>query len=302
MVIIPRTRKKRRNRYITFVIPLTLIIVAIFIFKDIIMTDKVKQPPQEESNIDANPPTESEVPDVIPPITEPDINIEPDTTTYPDTNTEPDTTTEPEIITEPDTETEPLPQLPDYNSIWSLILVNQSHLLPDNFSIETEKVQGKYEMDERAAEFAKQMIAAAKTDGVDLLLCSAYRSLEKQQQLYNDQIQKQKDTGLDEQEAIAVAGTIVAKPGTSEHHTGLALDIVTPEYQNLNSGYAKTDASKWLVAHAHEYGFILHFPEDKQDITKIIYEPWHYRYVGTEYSYEIKEKGLCFEEFLGLTD
>jgi D-alanyl-D-alanine carboxypeptidase len=273
-----------------------LIFLTIFLFKDVILNNEPTQTPQDELNNNDQPDDQSSTD--TPDSDETVADTDPITNTDPETNPEPVNEPEPTEETEPETE----PEQPDYSNIWSLILVNGTHLLPEDFAIETEVVQGKYEMDKRAAEYAKQMIEAAKSDGIDLLLCSAYRSVETQERLYNKQIEQQKNNGLSEEEAIAVAGTIVAKPGTSEHHTGLALDIVTPEYQNLNSGYAKTDAFKWLNEHAQEYGFILRYPEDKQDITKIIYEPWHYRYVGTEYSVEIKEKGICLEEFLGLTD
>ena len=108
------------------------------------------------------------------------------------------------------------------------------------------------------------------------------------------------EEGYSKEDARRVAATIVAVPGTSEHHTGLAMDVVTPSYQRLNSGYANTDAAKWLKANAAKYGFILRYPEDKTEITKIIFEPWHYRYVGVEYASFIMSEGICFEEFIEL--
>ena len=99
-------------------------------------------------------------------------------------------------------------------------------------------------------------------------------------------------------EAKVKAATIVAVPGTSEHNSGLAIDIITPSYQVLDEGFAETKAFRWLDANASKFGFILRFPKDKQDITKIIYEPWHYRYVGIETAPIIKASGLCLEEFL----
>ena len=91
---------------------------------------------------------------------------------------------------------------------------------------------------------------------------------------------------------------MIAVPGTSEHHTGLAADIVTPTHQTLDPQFADTAAGKWLLEHAADYGFILRYPEDKQETTKIIYESWHYRYVGEEHAKAIKESGLCLEEYL----
>lgn len=87
-------------------------------------------------------------------------------------------------------------------------------------------------------------------------------------------------------------------PGTSEHHTGLALDLITPGYQQLDDGFENTAAFKWLDKHSAEYGFVLRYPKDKEDITKIIYEPWHYRYVGVNAAETIKANGWCLEEYV----
>ena len=91
---------------------------------------------------------------------------------------------------------------------------------------------------------------------------------------------------------------VIAVPGTSEHHTGLALDIVTPTYQVLDDGYATTDAFKWLYENCADYGFILRYPENTTHITGIIYEPWHYRYVGVEVAKYITENNITFEEYI----
>ena len=142
------------------------------------------------------------------------------------------------------------------------------------------------------------MIQAAAEDGVDLMVCSAYRSVEKQQQLFDSSVQRYMAQGMTEEEAYAQTATETAIPGTSEHQTGLAADIVTPTHQTLDPEFADTDAGKWLSEHAHEYGFVQRYPEDKQDITKIIYESWHYRFVGKTHAKLMKESGLCLEEYL----
>ncbi len=185
-------------------------------------------------------------------------------------------------------------------SLWNLILVNPDHYLPEDFTIETAQVQGNYYLDSRVAPYAIQMIEDAKKDGIELQICSSIRSIELQTRLYNNKIEDIIEEGLSREDAEKKAATIVAVPGTSEHHTGLALDIVTPSYQRLNSGYAQTDAAKWLKNNAAKYGFILRYPEDKTEITKIIFEPWHYRYVGVEYAEFIMSQGICFEEFIAL--
>lgn len=179
-----------------------------------------------------------------------------------------------------------------------LLLANPDNPLPEDWTVETEEVQGGFVMDSRVAGAAREMIQAAAEDGVDLMVCSAYRSIEKQQQLFDSSVQRYMAQGMTEEEAYAQTATETAIPGTSEHQTGLAADIVTPTHQTLDPEFADTDAGKWLSEHAHEYGFVQRYPEDKQDITKIIYESWHYRFVGKTHAKLMKESGLCLEEYL----
>lgn len=179
-----------------------------------------------------------------------------------------------------------------------LLLANAENPLPQDWSIQTEEVQNGYEMDKRAAPAMREMIQAAKEDGVELMLCSAYRSVEKQQQLFDHSQQAYMAQGMSEEEAYAKTATETAIPGTSEHQTGLAADIVTPTYQMLDAGFADTPAGQWLSEHAAEYGFVLRYPQDKQEVTGIIYESWHYRFVGKTHAKLMKESGLCLEEYL----
>lgn len=179
-----------------------------------------------------------------------------------------------------------------------LLLANAENPLPQDWSIQTEEVQNGYEMDKRAAPAMREMIQAAKEDGVELMLCSAYRSVEKQQQLFDRSQQAYMAQGMSEEEAYAKTATETAIPGTSEHQTGLAADIVTPTYQMLDAGFADTPAGQWLSEHAAEYGFVLRYPQDKQEVTGIIYESWHYRFVGKTHAKLMKESGLCLEEYL----
>lgn len=183
---------------------------------------------------------------------------------------------------------------------WSLLLVNPTNPLPENFSVQLEQVTDGYQVDARIADSLRRMFNHAKGDGINLMICSAYRAPEYQEGLFQAKKQEYLNAGWGEEEAIAATATIIAKPGTSEHHTGLALDIVTPSYQSLNDGFADTPAFGWLSEHAAEYGFILRYPSDKQDITQIIYEPWHYRYVGVDVAQEIKASGYCLEEYLAV--
>lgn len=216
------------------------------------------------------------------------------------TESQTESKTNEEIEQEPSEDDEAAEEVPkeDPTATWELLLANPDNPLPEDFEVDTTVVQGSFEMDVRVADAMKQMIADAKEDGVDLMVCSAYRSISRQQELFDAEVQVQMSSGKTREEAEALTATMIAVPGTSEHHTGLAADIVTPTHQNLDAEFADTAAGKWLQEHAVEYGFILRYPEDKQDITKIIYESWHYRYVGVEHAKAITENGLCLEEYL----
>ena len=184
---------------------------------------------------------------------------------------------------------------------WYMLLANGANPLPENYKFEEATVYSagrNWIVDARCAEDMKAMIAAAKEDGVSLILCSAYRSYELQEKNFNAKVQSYINKGYSKEDAVAKTATIIAVPGTSEHHTGLAADIVTPSYQTLDSKFEKTEAFKWLYENCAEFGFVLRYPKDKVDVTKIIYEPWHYRYVGKEAAQIMMSEGICFEEFL----
>lgn len=180
-----------------------------------------------------------------------------------------------------------------------MILVNNNLALPEGYTVETQTADadtGKELQTEAAQSFAA-MQAAAKLEGVSLILQSGYRSVEYQQGLFDQQVEKMIKTGLSEEQAKEQAKTVVAVPGYSEHNTGYAADILTDSYRVMDSAFADTDAYAWLVKHAAEYGFIERYPEDKSAITGIIFEPWHWRYVGAENAAAIQASGLCLEEF-----
>ena len=180
---------------------------------------------------------------------------------------------------------------------WRLILVNAENPLPKDFKVNLVRVQG-YPVDERIKEPLENMINGAKNDGVDLLVCYGYRTYEQSKALFEKQVNFQLSKGLKYDDAVSEASRWVAPPGTSEHHTALALDIVTPSYQLLEHDFKNTAAAQWMKENAHKYGFILRYPEDKQDITGITFEPWHYRFVGKEAAEYIYKNNLCLEEFL----
>jgi D-alanyl-D-alanine carboxypeptidase len=137
------------------------------------------------------------------------------------------------------------------------------------------------------------MYLAAQKDGIDLYTVSGYRSYERQKTNFENKISTYRSNGMSKVEATQKAATIILPPGTSEHNLGFAMDICS-----LEQSFENSKAFKWLNEHAADYGFILRYPKNKQDITKIIYEPWHWRYVGVEHAKAIKAAGVCLEEYL----
>ena len=193
---------------------------------------------------------------------------------------------------------EPLPTPPDKNS-WNLILVNSENPLPDGFTVpRLTQLRSNQFVDSRIYPALQQMMDDARAQGLEPLVCSSYRDWDTQVRLFNGEIQDWLDKGYPQEEAEAIAAIWVARPGTSEHQTGLTVDIVDMNYQLLDEAQEKTPVQQWLMAHCAEYGFILRYPTNKSDVTGIGYEPWHYRYVGVEAAQEIMELGLCLEEYL----
>ncbi len=209
-------------------------------------------------------------------------------TTLPETTaeetTEPETTPEPEVTEEP----------------WYLVLVNPWHPLPEDYEFELTTVTGKYKVDSRCADALKQMLADCKKAGHTPYICSAYRTWDDQIYLFDKKVNSFISKGYSEAEAKVLAAKETAVPGTSEHQLGLAADILCQSRPWLDEGQAKTATQQWLMANCHKYGFILRYPKGTTPITGIIYEPWHYRYVGVEIATEIMTKGITLEEYLGL--
>ena len=186
---------------------------------------------------------------------------------------------------------EPTPELPavDINS-WELRLANINNSIGE-YEPELEEIENGQMFDTRAADALREFMQAARDEGLSVFLSSAYRGYAEQQYLYNRKVAQ-----VGEEQAK----TIVAPPGTSEHQTGLSADITDRYYEVKNSSLENTELYKWMSAHCQEYGFIVRYPKDKEDVTGIIYEPWHFRYVGVEAATYIMEHGLCLEEFIEL--
>lgn len=182
---------------------------------------------------------------------------------------------------------------------WELILVNGQYPLDLKYKPELKEIAEGYSVDARILEDTKKMLSDAKEAGLKMHLVSAYRSPDDQKEVFNTTMQDWINQGDSYLDAYEETKKSVALPGHSEHATGLALDIVSEDNQELDDKQADTKESKWLAENCYKYGFILRYPTDKSDITGIVYEPWHYRYVGKDAAKEITEKGITLEEYLG---
>lgn len=192
-------------------------------------------------------------------------------------------------------------ELPEINiESWEYRLVNSENPFFEADGVATCSTRDGYLFDVRAKDALDAMLAACEAAGLSPVLTSAWRSTEYQRGLYEDKVSRMEMEGYGPAEAEKIAAREVARPGYSEHHLGLAADIVSLNYNIMEADYAESPEAAWLMEHCAEYGFILRYPEDKQDITKIIYEPWHFRYVGEQAAGYIMKNGLCLEEFLTL--
>lgn len=200
-----------------------------------------------------------------------------------------------------ETEVPPQTQEQEQNLNWNLILINPWNKLPGGYSIATVQLKNGLYVDKRCYPDLQDMMDACRAYGLSPVICSAYRSWEKQNELFSNRVSSFISQGYSRTEAEKEAGKVVAVPGTSEHQTGLALDIVDINNQHLDESQEQTPVQQWLMENSWKYGFILRYPNDKSDITGIIYEPWHYRYVGKKAAKEIYEQGICLEEYLEQT-
>lgn len=183
----------------------------------------------------------------------------------------------------------------------NLLLVNGSNPLPDNYDYTAEltTIPKEYhngqldQINKNIWPYLKAMIDDARSEGVKLYVWSPYRSYNIQKMLFDRQVKKQIAAGVPESQAEDKAATIVARPGTSEHHTGLAADI-----NMADDAFENTPMFAWLTEHCQDYGFIMRYPKEKIDVTGVIYESWHYRFVGINVAKDIKSKGVTLEEYL----
>ncbi len=183
----------------------------------------------------------------------------------------------------------------------NLFLVNGENPLPEDYDYEGNllTMDEKYingslrQIDKDIWPYMRAMIETAWKDGVKLYMWSPYRSYDTQNMLYQNQVKRCMDKGLDRAAAEAEAATVVARPGTSEHHTGLACDfnMASDEFEN-------TEMYRWMTENAEKFGFIMRYSKEKQPITGVIHESWHWRFVGINVAKEINSLDMCLEEYL----
>lgn len=182
-----------------------------------------------------------------------------------------------------------------------LLLVNGKNPLPQDYNYEGNLVTipQKYlkgelnQIDKNVWPYLQAMFDNARKEGIDIGCWSPYRSYNTQKWLFQRKINALIDSGTPKSEAEDKAATIVARPGTSEHHTGLALDI-----NSASSSFEKTEAYKWLTENAEDYGFVMRYSKEKQEITGVIHESWHWRFVGINAAKEMNKLGYCLEEYV----
>ena len=224
----------------------------------------------------------------------------PETTQVTETTTRQETTTEKQT-TPADADVPGNTAYPSDDASWKLICLNRNRYVGSSVedSINLSYVAGSGElMDSRAARAYEQMYDAAAADGIYLTPCSGYRSYSTQKRLYYEFYYEYIAQGYSSEEAHNLTSKRRNPPGSSEHNIGICMDIICA---SSSANFQNTEAYAWLDANAHNFGFILRYPEDKVAVTGVKYEPWHWRYVGVENAASIKNSGLCLEEYLGVS-
>ena len=176
---------------------------------------------------------------------------------------------------------------------WDLILVNADNPIPENYEISLTELRGGQFVDSRIYPDLQKMFDDMREQGIYPVVGEGYRTREAQQKMMDDKIQAHINTGFNKKSAKALAEAEVAKPGTSEHELGIAVDINADKEKSSND-----EVYEWLAENAYKYGFIQRYPSGKYKITGIDYEPWHYRYVGISHAEKIYSQGICLEEYL----
>lgn len=194
----------------------------------------------------------------------------------------------------------------EINPSWEELLVNKDVLLPKKWKIDLTNINNvavlkSEKINKKIVNEFNDLVNAASKAGIDLLVISAYRSVSAQENVYNSAVQQYQSMGYSKADAIRKTEETINKPRSSEHHTGLAIDIVGinawSQVGNLDERLANTKEFKWLEQNAYKYGFILRYPKDKVNITKVNYEPWHFRFVGVNLATYLTKNHLTLEEY-----
>lgn len=273
MATYPRRAKKRKlnKKKVAFVI---IVVFAIYFFiNKKVDSNKAKQTEEISAPIELEEVSSNEVEQQI------QSDVETQSNNQENTNT-------------------PKKEVESFTTDWNLILINKKHEVPSNYEVNLTNIEDGHRVDSRIAESLKNMLKDARLHGTDPLICSSYRTKSQQQQLFNNKIAQYENYGYNKDNARELASYWVTNPGTSEHEIGLAVDIISKSYQELNKAQEDTEVQKWLKENSYKYGFALRYPPDKSEITMINYEPWHYRYVGFESAKYMKEHDMCLEEYL----
>lgn len=176
---------------------------------------------------------------------------------------------------------------------WNLILVNRDYYIPKDYEVELTELSNGEKVDSRIYPDLQEMFDDARAEGFQLFVADGYRTEETQQRILDEKIEAYKYEGYSDSEAEKKAKEWVAIPGTSEHQLGIAVDI------NADTTRSSSDeVYNWLAQNSYKYGFIKRYPSDKTEITGVINEPWHYRYVGRRAAQEIYFQGICLEEYI----
>lgn len=186
-----------------------------------------------------------------------------------------------------------------HNQTSDILLVNKNNPLPEDYQVDLLTLpDGRHLSAREAYTPLCDMLEAGRKEGLHFLICSSYRDTRYQKQLFEEDVNKLMQRGYSYKEAYNEVSKETMPPGCSEHSTGLAFDIVSSSYQMLNAGQENTAENQWLQQHCAEYGFILRYPKGKEDMTKINYESWHFRYVGKKHAAYIMEHGITLEEYV----
>jgi len=189
------------------------------------------------------------------------------------------------------------PNVASQDNGWNLILVNRDNYIPDNYEVDLTELSNGEKVNSKIYPELQEMFNAARAEGLHLFVAAGYRTEGKQQELLDEKIEAYENEGYSKSEAKNLAEQWVAIPGTSEHQLGIAVDI------NADTTKSSSDeVYNWLEENGYKYGFIKRYPSDKTDITGVINEPWHYRYVGKEAAQKIYSQGICLEEYINMLE